>query len=142
MRCSDTAVFASSGRPLAHALAWPFVVAKATTQVCRRRNRNQPGNGLRATALARSDHPAAAGKSAPSAALPPTSPPAIVWCGDTPVLQSPGDRHEQHKRKPHLASSWIYGKLVTDVRLNGKIIVFRSRVARVAGPNAVSIHEE
>ena len=44
-----------------------------------------------------------AGESAPSVALPPTSPPAIVWCGDTPVLQSPGDRHdEQHKRKPRL----------------------------------------
>ena len=34
--------------------------------------------------------------------LPPTSPHAIVWCGDTPVLQSPGDRRERGKRKPHL----------------------------------------
>ena len=72
---------------LAHSRAWPFVVAKAT-QVCRR-NRNQPGSGLRATALARSDHPTASGESAPSVTLPPTSLPAIVWCGDTPVLQSP-----------------------------------------------------
>ena len=80
---------------LAHSRAWPFVVAKAT-QVCRR-NRNQPGSGLRATALARSDHPTAAGESAPSVTLPPTSLPAIVWCGDTPVLQSPDDRREQHK---------------------------------------------
>ena len=84
----------------AHSRAWPFVVAKAT-QVCRR-NRNQPGSGLRATALARSDHPTAAGESAPSVTLPPTSPPAIVRCGDTPVFQSPGDRREQHKRKPRL----------------------------------------
>ena len=69
----------------AHSRAWPFVVAKAT-QVCRR-NRNQPGSGLRATALARSDHPTASGESAPSVILPPTSPTAIVWCGDTPVFQ-------------------------------------------------------
>ena len=34
--------------------------------------------------------------------LPPTSPHAIVWCGDTPVLQSPGDRRERGKRKPRL----------------------------------------
>ena len=81
----------------AHSRAWPFVVAKAT-QVCRR-NRNQPDSDLRATALvARSDHPSAAGESsAPSVTLPPTLPPAIVWCGDTPVPQLPGDRREQHK---------------------------------------------
>ena len=35
-------------------------------------------------------------------ALPPTSPPAIVRCGDTPAFQSPSDRREQHKRKPRL----------------------------------------
>ena len=38
----------------------------------------------------------------PSVTLPPTSPHAIVWCGDTPVLQSPGDRRERSKRKPRL----------------------------------------
>ena len=36
---------------------------------------------------------------------PPTSPPAIVRCGDTPVFQSAGDRREQHKRKPRLIST-------------------------------------
>ena len=95
----------------AHSRAWPFVVAKAT-QVCRR-NRNQPGSDLRATALARSDHPTASGESAPSVTLPPTSLPAIVWCGDTPVLQSPdpGTRRSTratqvaHKRKRRLIST-------------------------------------
>ena len=42
--------------------------------------------------------------------LPPTSPPAIVRCGDTPVLQSPDDRREQHKRKPRLISDIHVGQ--------------------------------
>ena len=42
--------------------------------------------------------------------LPPTSPPAIERCGDTPVFQSPGDRREQHKSKPRLISDIHVGQ--------------------------------
>ena len=56
-----------------------------------------------ATALSGSGHSAAKEEHAPSVTLPPTSLHAIVWCGDTPVLQSPGDRRERGKRnKPRL----------------------------------------
>jgi len=55
-----------------------------------------------ATALSGSGHSAAKEEHAPSVTLPPTSPHAIVWCGDTPVLQSPDDRRERGKRKPRL----------------------------------------
>ena len=69
-----------------HSHAWPFAVARAT-QVCRR-NHNQSGTVWRAIALARSDHPAATGESDPSVTLPRTSPPAIVWYQQAPILQS------------------------------------------------------
>ena len=69
-----------------HSHAWPFAVARAT-QVCRR-NHNQSGTVWRAIALARSDHPAATGESEPSVTLPRTSPPAIVWYQQAPILQS------------------------------------------------------
>ena len=50
-----------------------------------------------------SGHSAATEEPAQSVTLPPTSPHAIVWCADTPVLQSPGDRRgERGKRKPRL----------------------------------------
>ena len=50
-----------------------------------------------------SGHSAATEEPAQSVTLPPTSPHhAIVSCGDTPVLQSPGDRRERGKRKPRL----------------------------------------
>ena len=77
--------FASSRRSPSHALTWPFAVARAT-QVCRR-NHNQSGTGWEAIALARSDHPAAMGESEPSVTLPRTSPPAIVWYQQEPVLK-------------------------------------------------------
>jgi hypothetical protein len=67
-------------------LAWPFAVARAT-QVFRR-NHNQPGTVWRVIALARSDHPTATGESEPSVTLPRTSPPAIVWYQQAPILQS------------------------------------------------------
>ena len=69
-----------------HSHAWPFAVARAT-QVCRR-NHNQSGTVWRAIALARSDHPAATGESDPSVTLPRTSPPAIVWYQQAPIIQS------------------------------------------------------
>ena len=49
-------------------------------------SRLKPGRSLRANAFARSDDSTAAGESAPSVTLPPTSLHAIAWCGDTPVL--------------------------------------------------------
>ena len=76
-----------SRRPLTHALGHlQWWVARAT-QICSTRNRNHdrnhPGGGRRATALARSDHPTATAESAPSVNPPPNSPHA--------VLQLPGD---------------------------------------------------
>ena len=60
---------------------------------------HQPGSGLGATVLARSDHSAATEEPAPSVTLPPTSVHVIVWCGDKPVvLRSLDDRCERHKR--------------------------------------------
>ena len=55
-----------------------------------------------ATALSGSGNPAAKEEHAPSVTLPPTLLHAIVWCVDTPVLQSPDDRRERQKREPHL----------------------------------------
>ena len=56
----------------------------------------------RLRAIRRSGRCGRAGESAPSATPPLASLHAIVWCGDAPVLQSPGDRRERHKREPHL----------------------------------------
>ena len=42
-----------------------------------------------------SGHSTATEEPAQSGTLPPTSPHAIVWCGDAPVLQSPDDRRER-----------------------------------------------
>ena len=69
-----------------HSHAWPFAVARAT-QVCRR-NHNQSGTVSRAIVITRSDHPTATGESEPSVTLPRTSPPAIVWYQQAPILQS------------------------------------------------------
>ena len=104
MRCSDTAVFASSGgRPLTHALGhlqWPkpkpprFVDATETSPAA-----VEEPPPLRDPTT----RPQRASPRRPWLSLRrPTSPPAIVRCGDTPVFQSPGDRREQHKRKPRL----------------------------------------
>ena len=71
---------------LALSCAWPFAVARAI-QVFRR-NRNQSGTVWRAIALARSDHPAAAGESELCVTLPRTSPPAIVRYQKEPILKS------------------------------------------------------
>ena len=77
--------FASSHRPLTHTLGhlqWPEPprFADATT--------TSPAPFWRAIALARSDHPAATGESDPSVTLPRTSPPAIVWYQQAPIIQS------------------------------------------------------
>ena len=69
-----------------HSHAWPFAVARAT-QVCRR-NHNQSGTVSRAIVITRSDHPTATGESEPSVTLPRTSPPAIVWYQQAPIIQS------------------------------------------------------
>ena len=82
--------FASSHRPPTHTLGhlqWPEPPIFLSTQP-----RNHPGSGRRATTLTRSDHPTATGESAPSVTPTPKSSHANVWCGDAPVLQSPGDR--------------------------------------------------
>ena len=64
---------------------------------------SQPSDWDRvATALSGSSNSTAKEEHAPSVTLPPTSPNAIVWCGDKPVLQSPGDRRKRGKRKPRL----------------------------------------
>ena len=85
MRCPDTAVFrvppfASSRRPLTHALAhlqWQepprFIDVSATSRASIKEpspSRGPTTRPLRAT-----------GKSAPSVTLPPTLPHVIVWCG-------------------------------------------------------------
>ena len=57
------------------------------TQVCRR-NHNQSGTVSRAIVITRSDHPTATGESEPSVTLPRTSPPAIVWYQQAPIIQS------------------------------------------------------
>ena len=82
---------------LALSRAWPFAVARAT-RVCRR-NHNQTGTVWRVIALARSDHPIATGESEPSVTVPRTSPPAIVWCCETPVLENLDERSEREKRE-------------------------------------------
>ena len=56
-----------------------------------------------ATALSGSGHSAAKEEHAPSATLPPTSPHAIVWCGETPVLQSPVIRRSTRARQAQAA---------------------------------------
>ena len=75
--------FASSHRPLTHALA----ICSGQSHPCFcRRNRNHPGSGRRAITLTRSDHPTATGESAPSVMTPtPKSPHANAWYGDAPV---------------------------------------------------------
>ena len=78
--------FASSRRSPFHALV-AIRSGKSHTQICRR-NRNQPDAVLRAIALARSDHPTAIEVSKPSVTLPRTSPPAIVWYQQEPIMQS------------------------------------------------------
>mgnify|MGYP004210666867 CR=1 FL=1 len=57
------------------------------TQVYRH-NRNQSDTVLRVITLARSDHPISMGESEPSVTLPRTSPPAIVWYQQAPIIQS------------------------------------------------------
>ena len=57
------------------------------TQVFRR-NLNQPGTVRRVIALARSDHPAVTSESEPPVTHPRTSPPAIAWYQQEPILQS------------------------------------------------------
>ena len=80
--------FSRLSSPAHSRASWPFAMVARATQICSTRNRNNhdrnhPGGGRRATALARSDHPIATAESAPSVNLPPNSPHA--------VLQSPGD---------------------------------------------------
>ena len=89
---------------LALARAWPFAVARAT-RVCRR-NHNQTGTVWRVIALARSDHPIATGESEPSMTVPRTSPPAIVWCCETPVLENLDERSERDKRELGQGPTW------------------------------------
>ena len=106
MRCPDTAALPLSpplvARPLSR--AWPFAVARAT-RVCRR-NHNQTGTVWRVIALARSDHPIATGESEPSMTVPRTSPPAIVWCCETPVLENLDERSERDKRELGQGPTW------------------------------------
>ena len=95
------AVFRLSSPLVAHsANAWPFAVATAT-QFHRFKRSRLTGIGAPSPPSG-SDHSTATEEPAQSATLPPTSPHAIVWCGDTPVLQSPDDRRERGKRKPRL----------------------------------------
>ena len=72
-----------------------------------RRNRNQSDTTvLRVITLARSDHPIAMGESEPSVTVPRTSPPAIVWCCETPVLKNPDERSERDKRELRQGPTW------------------------------------
>jgi len=101
MACPYAAVFRLSSPLVAHsAHAWPFAVATAT-QFRRFKRSRLTGIGAPSSPSG-SGHSAATEEPAQSVPLPPTSPHAIVWCGDTPVLQSPDDRRERGKRKPRL----------------------------------------
>ena len=101
MACPYAAVFRLSSPLVAHsAHAWPFAVATAT-QFRRFKRSRLAGIGAPSPPSG-SDHSTATEEPAQSVTLPPTSPHAIVRCGDTPVLQSPGDRRERGKRKPRL----------------------------------------
>ena len=71
-----------------------------------RRNRNQSDTVLRVITLARSDHPIAMSESEPSVTVPRTSPPAIVWCCETPVLENPDERSERDKRELRQGPTW------------------------------------
>ena len=92
------AVFRLSSPLVAHsAHAWPFAVATAT-QFRRFKRSRLAGIGAPSSSSG-SDHSTATEEPAQSVTLPPTSPHAIVWCGDTPVVHRPlDDRCERHKR--------------------------------------------
>ena len=95
------AVFRLLSPLVAHsARAWPFAVATAT-QFRRFKRSRLTGIGVPSSPSG-SDHSTATEEPTQSVTLPPTSPHAIVWCGDTSVLQSSGDRRERGKRKPRL----------------------------------------
>ena len=102
VRCASASALCRS--PLLVALSFmclslmSLAVARATQ--FRGRKREGPGNARRATALVGPCHASATEEPATPVTLPRTSRPAIVWCGDTPVLRSLGDRRERHQRKP------------------------------------------
>jgi len=101
MACPYAAVFRLSAPLVAHSCIRLAIRSGQSHPVSW--TQAQPSDWDRiATALSGSGHSTAKEEHAPSVTLPPTSPHAIVWCGDTPVLQSPDDRRERGKRKPRL----------------------------------------
>ena len=104
MACPYAAVFRLSAPLVAHSCTRLAIRSGQSHPVSW--TQAQPSDWDRmATALSGSGHSTAKEEHAPSVTLPPTSPHAIVWCGDTPVLQSPDDRRERGKRKPRLGPS-------------------------------------
>ena len=131
MRCPDAAVFRLS----------PPLVARPLTTPGHSQWPEPPGFADATTAtspgaveeLSPSRDPTtrplrAADESAPSVTLPPTSLHAIVWCGDTPVLQSLDDRRERAWRR---TKAWNSASSVTFATSGQARSGDRRRVARV-----------
>ena len=102
-RCLRALHFASCLSSLSYLLLARLAIRSCQSHPGLYTRPHQPGSGLRATALARSDHSTAAEEPAPFVTLPSTSVHVIVRCGDTPIVHRPlGDRCERPKREPRL----------------------------------------
>ena len=102
MACPYAAVFRLSAPLVAHSCIRLAIRSGQSHPVSW--TQAQPSDWDRiATALSGSGHSAAKEEHAPSVTLPPTSPHAIVWCGDTLVLQSPVTRRSTRARQAQAA---------------------------------------
>ena len=120
----------------------PPLVARSLTRLAIRSGQSHPGlltqakparPRLKSHCPCAIRPPTATGESTPSVTLPPTSPPAIVWRGDAPVLQSPGiDRRSTRAAQARAASGIHLGQPAPKIALKA-IHKIRPRPEECAG---------